>query len=144
MKNLCVLAVLGTCNELACPGDLFWSGYLHTLQLLSLLSIAPLEFLPPDLGAPAQSRKESQLEWWEKNCSLGSLGFPAGSLAVLTCTEPGAGGEVNVSAGISTYRGRPTWGKDFTLVARDVCSLLENFVFQIYREHFQVYGQFSL
>lgn len=51
----------GTCNELACPGDLYWSGYLQTLQLLSLLSISPLEFLPPDLGAPAQSRKESQI-----------------------------------------------------------------------------------
>lgn len=29
---------------------------------------------------------------WEKNCYLGSLGFLAGSLAVLTCTEPGARG----------------------------------------------------
>lgn len=41
---------------------------------------------------------------WEKNRYLGSLGFPAGSLAVLTCTDLGADGEVNVSAGISAYR----------------------------------------
>lgn len=81
---------------------------------------------------------------WEKNHYLGSLGFPKGSLAVLTCTEPGAGGEVNESAGVSAYKGRPAWGKEFSLVALDVCGLLENFVFQIHGEHFEVYGQFSL
>lgn len=57
-KNVCVLPVMGTCSELACPGNLSWSGYLHNLQFLSQLSISPLEFLPPDLGAPAH-----KLEW---------------------------------------------------------------------------------
>lgn len=38
---------------------------------------------------------------------MGSLFFPAGSPAVLICAEPGAGGEVDMSAGISIEADQP-------------------------------------
>lgn len=134
MKNPCGLTLLGTCNELSCPGVLSGSGYLHTLQLLCLLSISPAEFLPPDLEAPAQSRRGSQIGigcgnriiTWDPYLS-GTWDFPAESLTVLTCTEPGADGE---GKHICRYKHlhRPAWAEEFTVVAL-MSGLLKNFVF---------------
>lgn len=127
MKNLCDLTLLRPCNELSCLGVLSWSGYLHTLQLLCLLSI--FSWVPTSWpGSSCKSRKELQI-WigcgsriiiWDC-CLPGTWNFPAESLTVLTCTEPGADGE---GKHICRYKClyRPAWAEEFTVAALDVWS----------------------
>lgn len=148
MKNLCGLTLLRTCNELSCPGVLSWSGYLHTLQLLCLLSISPAEFLPPDLEAPAQSRKESQIGIGCGNRIIiwypwlsGTWDFPAESLTVLTCTEPGADGEGKL---ICQLLSRPAWAEEFAVVALDVWSARELCFLDIWRKFPCIWAVFMI
>lgn len=89
---------------------------------------SPVEFLPPDLEAPAQSRKElqigiacgSRIIIWDC-CLPGTWDFSAESLTVLTCTGSGADGE---GKHICRYKClyRPAWAEEFTVAALDVWS----------------------
>lgn len=121
-----------------------WPDITETLQriiLVSCLGLAtstlssccvcfqsPVEFLPPNLEAPAQSRKKMQIGIgygsriiiWDC-CLSGTWDFPAESLTVLTCTEPVADGEGKQICRCKCLY-RPTWAEEFTVAALDIWS----------------------
>lgn len=134
MNYLVLVSCLGLATSTlssccACFQYLQLSSYLPTWKLLHKAESS--RKLESDVGT------ESIWYPWLS----GTWDFPAESLTVLTCTEPGADGEGKL---ICQLLSRPAWAEEFAVVALDVWSARELCFLDIWRKFPCIWAVFMI